>query len=153
MLVFGHEDTATWFMQWQKALKLPKAYPDLQLLPLLHDRAVLGTAFGQLYDSVHMTAMTAIFERTKEYCEKSSQLSLLKQQPWYHFWRILRNCFSHNYCFTFNPHDLKVLPVSWQGFIIDASRQGTQLTHGEFPRERMWDFLRDVEDFIKKGLA
>jgi hypothetical protein len=153
MVLFGHEDMAKFFTIWDAKLDIPKPYPNNEILPLLYDRTVLMHAFGQLYDTVHITALTALFEKTKDYCEKSGQNAILHQQSWYHFWRILRNCFSHDFVFSFTEYDRKKLPVSWDNLRLDLSREGTQLTHGEFPREKIWVFLKEVEAFIEKDLA
>jgi hypothetical protein len=153
MILFGHEDMAQFFTAWSAKLDLPKPYPDSEILPLLHDCIVLGGALGQLYDTVHRTALTALFEKTKGYCKETGQEAVLQQQSWYQFWRVLRNCFSHDFVFTFNEYDRKKLPVAWDNLTLDASREGTQLTHGEFPREKIWVFLREVESFIETVLS
>jgi hypothetical protein len=153
MVLFGQEDMAKFFTTWNAKLNIPKPYPDNEILPLLYDRTVLKHAFSQLYDTVHRTALMALFEKTKDYCEKTGQEAILHKQSWYQFWRILRNCFSHDFVFTFSEYDKRKLPVSWDNLTLDLSREGTQLTHVEFPREKIWDFLRDIESFIEKELA
>jgi hypothetical protein len=153
MVLFGHEDMAKFFTAWDAKLNLPKPYPDSEILPLLYDREVLKHAFVQLYDTVHRTALTDLFEMTKDYCKETGQEAVLQQQPWYQFWRILRNCFSHDFVFTFTQYDRERLPVTWDNLTLDSFREGTQLTHGEFPREKIWVFLRQIELFIEKNLA
>ena len=72
-VLFGHEDIAHFFTTWNEKLDLPKPYPDSEILPLLYDREVLKHAFAQLYDIVHITALTALFEMTKDYCGETGQ--------------------------------------------------------------------------------
>jgi len=94
-----------------------------------------------------------LYEITKDYCAKTGQLEILQSQSWYQFWRVLRNCLSHDFKFKFNEYDLKKLPVSWGRLTIDTSMEGTYLTHGNFSREDIVSFLMEVSVFIKKTIA
>lgn len=153
IVLFGHKDMAQFFTAWKAKLALPTEYYNSELLPLLYDRQVLKHAFGQLYDTVHRAALTDVFEVTKAYCGSTGQEKILQQQPWYQFWRILRNCLSHDFIFKFRDYDRDKLPVTWDGLTLDETREGTQLTHGEFPREKFWDFLGEVKVFIENNLS
>lgn len=41
------------------------------------------------------------FEVIKDYCERNEVDNKLKEQPWYEFARIIRNCLSHDMKFKF----------------------------------------------------
>ena len=152
-LLLLYDDTPDFFKELHQRLKILKPYKDDELLPLLYDKKVLKIALSQLYDIVHIAALRDLFEQTKIYCSETGQEELLKEQPWYQFWRITRNCFSHDFTFQFRDYDKRKLPVSWDGFTIDASLDGTKLTHGQFSRERFWGFLSKVSSFIENDLA
>jgi hypothetical protein len=152
-VLFGDEDIPKYFTTLDAILNIPKRYPDNEILPLLYDRTALKHSFIELNDTVHRTALTTLYEKTRSYCEKTGQTSILHKQPWYRFWRILRNCFSHDFIFLFSEFDKKKLPITWGNLTLDLSREGTQLTHGEFPREKIWDLLNEVKLFIEKDLA
>jgi len=46
--------------------------------------------------------VTEFYENTKEYCKKTDQWKQMQEQPWFHYARLVRNCFSHNNRFNFN---------------------------------------------------
>ena len=153
MILLGYYDTPDFFLELYKKVDIPKPYKSEDLLPLLYDKNVLKIAMAQLYDNVHIAALKDLFEQTKMYCSETSQLAKFEQQHWYEFWRILRNCFSHDFTFHFNKSDKKKLPVTWNCFTIDASLEGTKLTHGQLSREKFWVFLLEVRSFIENDLA
>ncbi len=153
MLLFAHEDMASFYTGWASSLDVPKPHDEKEILALLHDRGVLKHAFDQLYDTVHRAALTELFEITKCYCQDTNQDKQLSAQPWYQFWRILRNCFSHDFTFHFRDYDRKQLPITWSGVTLDSSLEGQNLTQGAFPREKVLEFLDEVREFIEKDLA
>lgn len=148
MVLLSYDDTYGYFAALYKELKIPKPYKGLDAL--LQDRAVLKIAMEQLYDTVHRAALKELFEITKLYFEEQKKTDVLKAQNWYQFWRILRNCFSHDFVFRFNAHDRKQLPVTWSGVTIDASFEGRPLTHGTMSREKLWELLTDVKTFVEQ---
>lgn len=152
MVLFGHEDMADFYTRWSASLNLSKPYDEIDILALLHDRNILKRAIGQLYDTVHRSALKELFEITELYCKETNQQTVLTAQPWYQFWRILRNCFSHDFRFHFNKYDKSQLPVSWSGVTLDMSLEGKNLTHGAFPREKMLKFLEEMREFVDKKL-
>ncbi len=155
MLLFSYEDMPEFYLKWSAALgsEIPRPYDDTEIAALLFDEKVSKIAFGALYDTVHRSAFKELFEVTKEYCQHTNQVDLLKSQSWYQFWRIIRNCFSHDFKFHFKDYDRTKLPVSWNGIIIDSSLEGKLLTHGDISREQFLEFLDDVVEFIKNELA
>ena len=132
MIICSHDDLPSFYREWSAALNIPKPHDDLEIYALLQDRKVFKIAFSQLYDTVHRAALKELFEITKDYCKTTSQESILTSQPWYQFWRMLRNCLSHDFKFTFSAYDKKKLPVTWRGVTIDLALEGKPLTHGVF---------------------
>jgi len=153
LVMFSHEDMPAIYAKWSGALDIPRPFDEDEVIALLHDRNVSKIAFSELYDTVHRAALKELFEVTKHYCATTNQTQALVSQPWYEFWRVVRNCFSHDFRFRFTEHDRKKLPVSWRDVSVDASMEGKQLTHGVISRERMLEFLRDVQTFIETRLA
>ena len=153
MILFAHEDMATFYTQWSSQLDVPRPFDQMELVALLHDKNVLKIAFGQLYEAVHRAALKELFEITKEYCDDTGQGRLFTSQPWYQFWRMLRNCLSHNLKFEFREYDKQHLPVSWSGVTLDLNMEGKPLTHGVMSREKLLAFLDEVKTFVEKQLA
>lgn len=151
--MFSHEDMASIYAEWSSALDIPRPFDEADILALLNDREVSKIAFGALYDTVHRAAFKELFEVTKDYCEQTGQLSSLQSQSWYQFWRIIRNCFSHDFKFHFNDYDLSKLPVSWRSVTIDQNFEGKSLTHGDISREDLLNFLTEVSEFIENNLT
>ncbi|WP_457418775.1 hypothetical protein [Roseateles sp. P5_E7] len=57
-------------------------------------------ATEDFYMLAYRSALTDLFPLTKLYCQETGQLDMLKAQPWFSFWRILRNCFAHDLVFN-----------------------------------------------------
>jgi len=146
----NHPDVQT---QDVAALDIPRPFDEQEILALLNDRDVSKIAFTELYDTVHRAALKEMFEVTVHYCKSTNQGKILKSQPWYQFWRILRNCLSHDFKFKFNQYDHKKLPVMWGSITIDSSMEGKSLTQGALSREQLLVFLDDVCEFVENELA
>jgi len=153
MLLFSHDDMPKIYRQLSDAIDIPRPYDEIEIISLLTDRDVSKIAFSELYDTVHRAALKELFEITKYYCEFTGQLKIIQSQGWYQFWRVLRNCLSHDFKLQFNEYDLKKLPVSWGKLTIDMAMEGKNLTHGNFSRQDIVAFLTEVSDFIEKELA
>lgn len=143
----------TIYAQWSAALSIPRPFDEKELVALLRDRDVSKIAFSELYDTVHRSALKELFEVTKHYCESTGQTGLLKGQPWYQFWRILRNCLSHDFRFRFTKHDRKKLPVNWRSVTIDECMEGRQLTHGVLSRDQLLGLINDIQEFVEAKLT
>jgi hypothetical protein len=140
------------FMQIYQGLdKSLKPVDDI--LPLLFDEKVFSHALMELQMTIHRASLKELFETMKHYCDQSSQSNLLTSQTWYQFWRIIRNCFSHNFKFRFNNYDKTVLPVTWAGITIAESMEGQSLNIGQFSIPKLWALIGEAEDFIDKQLA
>ncbi len=69
------------------------------------------------------------FEIVHNYCEESDQLDKLRSQLWYHFARLVRNALTHNQRWLLSrPSDLRILPVTWHGKVIEATMNGNEMT-------------------------
>jgi hypothetical protein len=117
------------------------------------DDIALRIATEELYASAHRAAIKELFPLTKYYCHSTNQLSLLKSQSWFQFWRILRNCWSHDMKFNFNPDEKSRLPVEWSGVVIDISMNGKPLTHGDCSYEKIRELIEAAQEFVKYELA
>lgn len=153
LVLFAHEDMPTIYAKWSAALNVPRPFDENDVIALLQDRNVSKIAFSELYDTVYRAALKELFEVTKHYCESTGQTSLLVAQPWYQFWRVLRNCLSHDFRFRFTEYDRKKLPVSWRTISIDKTMEGKQLTHGVLSREQILGLVDDIREFIEAKLA
>lgn len=129
----------------------------LQLFPavkqLLRDEKTMKVATDDLYMHAYRSALTDLFAPTKSYCHATGQLDTLKAQPWFPFWRILRNCFAHDMVFNFNPAEKAMLPVSWSGVIIDLSLNGKPLTHGRMSYAKMLELIETAQSFLLRDVA
>jgi hypothetical protein len=123
------------------------------IVPLLLDKNVLFHSVEQLHMTVQRAVIKELFEGVKSYCKSTKQSNLLISQNWYQLWRIMRNCFSHDYRFRFNDHDKKFMPISWKGIELDESMDGELITIGHLSYENIWDLINEVEIFVKNELT
>ncbi|WP_319410167.1 hypothetical protein [uncultured Desulfosarcina sp.] len=121
--------------------------------PLILDKKVLKIAVDQFHMTILRAVVKELFEVIKIYCKDTKQNNLLHSQSWYQLWRIIRNCFSHDFHFHFNNHDKKFLPISWNGVEIREDMDGKQMTIGHFSYEKLWALINEVEAFIETDLA
>jgi len=99
-----------------------------------------------------MSALKDLLGVTRTYCHETGQLDLLKAQPWFYFWKVLRNCFAHDMKFCFNKAERLMLPISWSGVTIEVSMDGQHLTHGRLSREKMRELVEEAFRFIENTL-
>ena len=126
-------------------------FPDVKRL--VHDEKTIKIATEDLYTLAYRSALTDLFQFTKAYCQITGQLDKLKAQPWFTFWRILRNCFAHDMVFNFNPAERALLPVTWAGVTIDLSMNGKPLTHGKMSYTKMRELIETVQTFLLRDMA
>ena len=131
--------------------------PELHLFPevkrLVHDEKTMKIACDDLYMLAYRSALTDLLPVTKAHCHATGQIDKLKAQPWFSFWRILRNCFAHDMVFNFNPAERAMLPVTWSGVTIDASMNGKPLTHGKMSYAKMCDLIETAQSFLLRDVA
>jgi hypothetical protein len=129
----------------------------LRLFPnvgrLVCDEKSMKIACDDLYMLAYRSALTDLFPLTTAYCHATNQLDKLKAQPWFPFWRILRNCFAHEMAFNFNPAERALLPVTWSGVTIDLSMNGKPLTHGQMPYAKMQELIETALSFLLRDVA
>lgn len=156
MVLWAYPDTPRIYKEIYAAIlpKLPNR-PDVLIdaQALIGDDVALRIATEELFDSAHRAAIKELFPLTKVYCHTTSQLHLMKAQPWFEFWRIIRNCWSHDMTFNFNPHERSVLPITWSGVTLDFAMNGKSLTHGQCSREKLRQLLESARDFVRDDLA
>jgi hypothetical protein len=121
--------------------------------PLILDKNVLKIAIDQFHMTILRAIVKELFEIVKIYCKSTGQNDLLHSQDWYQVWRIIRNCFSHDFHFRFNNYDKQFLPILWKGIEIREDMDGKKITTGHFSYEKMWVLVNEVEGFIKNTLA
>lgn len=123
-----------------------KIFPNVK--QLVHDEKTMKIATDDLYMNAYRSALTDLFPLTKLYCHETCQLDKLKSQPWFIFWRILRNCFAHDLIFNFNSAEKGMLPVTWNGVTIDESMNKKPLTHGQMSYAKMLELLETAKRFL-----
>jgi hypothetical protein len=120
---------------------------------LVHDEKSMKIAMDDLYMLAYRSALTDLFSLTKLYCHETGQLDKLRAQPWFAFWRILRNCFAHDLVFNFNPSEKALLPVAWSGVTIDVSMNGKHLTHGQMSYAKMLELIETAHMFLRRDVV
>ena len=128
-----------------------RLFPDVERL--VHDDATLKIACEDLYTLAYRSALTDLLPVTKTYCYKTGQLDKLKAQPWFQFWRILRNCFAHDMKFNFNPAERAMLPVTWSEVTIDLSMNGQALKHSQMSYAKMKELIESALSFLLRDVA
>ena len=68
------------------------------------------------------------FRITQSFYQATGAEVEMTGQAWYQFTRIVVNSLSHDFRFQFHPHDLRQLPVTFDGQTIDASQNGQPAT-------------------------
>ena len=156
MILWCYPDTPRAYLELYEQMrpKLPsKPGVLLDAEPLINNEEALRIATNELYESAHRAAIKELFPLTKLYCNSTGQLDLMKAQSWFEFWRIIRNCWSHDMTFNFNTHEKAVLPVTWSGVTLEISMNGKHLTHGLCSREKLRELLWAARGFVLNDLA
>lgn len=152
LVLWSYPETLSFFERLYEQMDgIPKPFPDI--VALLHDDKSMRIACEELYISAHRSALTDLFPLTKSYCHETGQLDKLKAQPWFQFWRILRNCFAHDMRFNFNNDEKALLPVTWSGVTIDISMNNKPLLHGQCSREKLRELVETANAFLVRELS
>lgn len=152
MILWSYPDTPRFFEALYDELdSIPKPFP--HVVNFVHDDAAMRIACEQAFEAAHMAALKDLLGITRTYCHDTGQLDLLKAQPWFTFWKVLRNCFAHDTKFNFNPEERALLPLFWSGVTIDISMNGQHLTHGRMSREKVRELVETANAYIKNSLA
>lgn len=121
-------------------------------IAMLEDKSKLVHVSEQLYLTLLRAAISESLELARDYCRTTSQVQLLKTQPWFTVFRLLRNALDHNFRFHFKPEDLKLLPVKWQSIELTAQLEGAELTQSHLPPSAAIDWLSQLDEFISNTL-
>ena len=152
MMLMSWPDTPDYFNTIHS--QMPQGWKDFPNAGVfLRQPDELKNAVYETYESAHRDALKTLFEATKHYCSISRQLERLQSQSWYSFWRILRNCWSHQMTFDFNRRDLSHLPVSWSGVEIKPEHQGQHVSHSHLSKEKLREFLYTTFRFVDRELS
>lgn len=152
MILWSHPSTPEFFdALYQELDSIPKPFPNVTRF--VRDDRAMRIACEQAYVSAHMGALKDLLGVTRTYCHETGQLDLLKAQPWFTFWKVLRNCFAHDTKFNFNPEERALLPLTWSDVTIDIAMNGQHLTHGRMSREKMRELVETANAFIENDLA
>lgn len=128
-----------------------RLFPDVERL--VHDETTMKIACEDLYALAYRSALTDLLPLTKTYCHETGQMDKLKAQPWFQFWRILRNCFAHDMKFNFNPAERAMLPITWSEATIDLSMNGQPLKHGQMSYAKMKELIENAQSFLLRDVA
>lgn len=153
LFLWSFPDTAEIFEELYKITDKNIPKPFTGIVALVHDQIAMKIAREELYNSAYRTALKDLFPLIKRYCHDTNQLDKLKAQPWFQFWRILRNYFAHEMVFNFSKDEKPLLPISWSGITIDLSMNGKSLTHGQFTREKLYELLEVSKFFLIQDAA
>lgn len=89
------------------------------------------------------------FEKLKAYCDAHGHESAFKACDWYQFARMVRNALAHDQNWHFNRYDKSILPVSWNGKIIDLSMNDTEMTWEFFDPYDALELWDEMYEFAK----
>lgn len=152
LLIWSYPDTPGFFDALHSEMKnIEKPFTGLS--EFLHDDKAMRIACEELYDSSYRSALNELLPLTKSYCHENSILTKLKEQSWFQFWRIIRNCWAHDMIFNFNKNERLLLPVTWSGITIDITMNGEHLTHGQCSRENILALISAAQQFIENEPA
>ncbi|MDZ7789190.1 MAG: hypothetical protein U5L08_01585 [Xanthomonadales bacterium] len=136
LVLWAYPDTPDYFEQIHAATVGDKNYfPNVS--NLVNNAQRLKIATDELYSSAHRSAIKDLFPLLKKYCHDTGQMELLKDQAWFDFWWVLRNCWSHDMTFNFNPAEKKRLPIRWLDVSVTEEMNGRPLTHGQCSYEHL----------------
>lgn len=151
LVLWSYPDTPHFFEAIHAELTThPILFPNVSVL--IHDEKAMRIACEELYASAHRSAIKELFPLTKLYCHVTDQLQALRSQSWFQFWRIIRNAWSHDMTFNFNPNEKAALPVTWSGVTIELSMNGKHLTHGHCSYEKLRELIETAQSYVAQEL-
>lgn len=152
LVLWSHNEIPDFFEEWHSELDGNiKVFPNV--MELVGDKNSMRIASDELYQSAYRSAVKELFPLTKLYCHQTKQLEHLKSQPWFQFWRILRNCWSHDMVFNLNPDEKSKLPLTWSGVTLDESINGKPLTHGACSYQQLCNLILTAQKYVQHELA
>ena len=152
IVLWSYPDTPSFFVSLHEKMGPEvKIFPDV--MRFVRDGEALRIACEELFNTAYRTALNDLLEQSKTYCHSTGQLELLKSQPWFPLWRVLRNCFAHNLYFNFSPEEKAMLPVTWSGVTITLEMNKKPPSHKTLPRAKLLELLKAAQTFIERDGA
>ena len=152
LVLWSYPDTPDYFdVLYQELQDIPRPFPRISVL--VRDEKAMRIACEELYESAHRAALVNLLPQTKLYCHETGQLAKLKAQPWFQFWRVLRNCVAHDMRFNFNASERALLPIAWSGVTITISMNNKLLTHGLLSREKIRELVESAQAFLEQDVG
>ncbi len=96
------------------------------------------------------TLLKDSFEVVKNYCDISGCKTLFEKQDWYDFFRIVRNCFSHDLLIKYK--NKRNLPISWKGRNFTIDMDGMPLTTSFLGINGALELFGDMRKFVEDSL-
>lgn len=124
-----------------------------QVAELLESRPDREIALKEFTTMLIRGLLKESFETVRAYAKSNRQSAKLKAQPWFQFFRLIRNCVSHNFHFEFTDDDVKLLPVSWRGVTIEKDMQSKPLEIAFLGYDGVWDLFSELVQFANDQLT
>lgn len=93
------------------------------------------------------------YEIVRAYTKSSQQGAKFRAQPWFQFFRLIRNCVSHNFHFEFSDSDKDLLPVTWRGRVIDDTFDRQPLEISFLGYDGVWALFSELMQFVDEQLT
>jgi len=97
------------------------------------------------------TVVRDSYEAIWQYCKATKEtgnMELLRDQPWFHLLRVIRDAFSHDGNWTFYQQTKRILPIEWDGIRVDEEQEGTRLQFEHIPLTAFFELLATAERFV-----
>ena len=98
-----------------------------EIVSALKDETSKNRLLEKYFQMSFRAFVTEFLEKTKEYCNQTGQWMKMQEQPWFHYSRLVRNCFAHNDRFKFTSKDKKILPVTFKDATITLEMDGQEI--------------------------
>ena len=97
--------------------------------------------------------LTVSWEIVGDYCKNTRQDPKLRNQPWYQFFRIIRNSLSHDFRFNV-PKDRagNFLTATWKDRIITGADHGNLIPLSFLGWLGYWELYLELYFFVKNKL-
>lgn len=120
---------------------------------LLEDQDSRNIALKEFTTMLVRGLIKESYEVVLAYAEQTSQKEKLQNQGWYHFFRLIRNCVSHNFHFYFKDRDKEMLPLTWRARTITKDLDGQPLEIAFLGYDGIWEYYVEIEAFVTDQLT
>ena len=124
-----------------------------QVATLLANDVDRGIALKEFTTMLIRGLLKESFEIVRAYTKATQQSQKFKAQSWFQFFRLIRNCVSHNFRFEFSESDKDLLPVLWRGRKIDNSLDHQPLEIAFLGYDGVWDLFSELMVFVNEDLT